>query len=103
MRKIEKLVRDNIPIIIANSQKKCRVRILTNTEYTVCLKKKLKEELDEFTESDSLEELADILEVVEAIVLNKGSSWNALMDIKKDKAQIKGTFKQKVYLVEIDD
>ena len=65
MRKIEKLVRDNIPIIIADSQKKCRVRILTNTEYTVCLKKKLKEELDEFTESDSLEELADILEVVE--------------------------------------
>lgn len=103
MRKIEKLVRDNIPIIIARSQKKCRVRMLADTEYMVCLKRKLKEELDEFIESDSLEELADILEVVEAIVLNRGGSWNALMDIKKEKAQIKGTFKQKIFLVEIED
>lgn len=66
-----KLVRDNIPdICIANNQKP-KYRVLNDNEYKTALNRKLKEETKEYIRSGDIRELADILEVVEALPFYK--------------------------------
>lgn len=94
----KKLVRDNIPdICIANGQTP-KYRILSDKEYKAHLKAKLKEETKEYLQSSDLEELADILEVVEALADASGSSFDELMNIKKAKAAKNGKFEKKYFL-----
>ena len=58
-----KLVRDRIPEIIEAEGKECNTRILSDEEMKLALKNKLKEEAEEFANSDmSIEEMADIFE-----------------------------------------
>ncbi|TDT46070.1 nucleoside triphosphate pyrophosphohydrolase [Fonticella tunisiensis] len=73
-----KLIRDRISEIIEVSGKKCEVRRLNDDEYLEKLNEKLMEELKEYYESGSIEELADLVEVVHAIVKAKGSSVEKL-------------------------
>ncbi|MCK9224609.1 MAG: nucleoside triphosphate pyrophosphohydrolase, partial [Candidatus Muirbacterium halophilum] len=63
-----KLIRDNIPQIIKKSGKECDIEILTDNEYIKELDKKLEEEYIEYKESKNIEELADIVEVIYAII-----------------------------------
>ena len=65
-----KLVRDKIPEIIKNNGENPIVRVLDDNEYKVELEKKLFEEYNEVIESnysDRVEELADMLEVIDAL------------------------------------
>ena len=62
-----KLVRDRIPEIIEADGKTCTWEILSEETYLQLLDEKLNEELAEYQESKSLEELADLLEVVQAV------------------------------------
>ena len=65
-----KLVRDRIPEIIENDHKTCAIRILDNDEYLGCLKSKLLEECHEVMDAegeDIKKEIADVLEVLEAL------------------------------------
>ena len=59
-----KLVRDRIPEIIESDGKTCVCETLSDEEYIRLLDEKLNEELAEYQESKSLEELADLLEVM---------------------------------------
>ena len=68
VKKYNKLVRDRIPEIIAADGKRCTVETLSDEEYLLLLDHKLDEELAEYQESKSLEELADLLEVIRAVV-----------------------------------
>ena len=61
-----KLVRDRIPEIIEKSGKTAYCHILSNDEYIVELDCKLNEECAEYQEDKSIEELADMLEVIRA-------------------------------------
>lgn len=56
-----KLVRDRIPEIIEADGKTCVFAALSNEDYIALLDQKLNEELAEYQESKSLEELADLL------------------------------------------
>ena len=67
-----KLVRDKIPEFIESSGKTCTVETLTDEKYIAMLDTKLNEELAEYQESKSLEELADLLEVMGAVVKARG-------------------------------
>lgn len=72
-----KLVRDKIPQIIESSGKQADIRVLDDAEYIKMLSIKLQEELDEFIETGGAEqitELADLVEVVHAILEHKGIS-----------------------------
>ena len=62
-KKMNKLVRDNIPNIIEQKGDKPDFVILDSFDYYNELKKKLSEELTEFNESDDILELCDLVEV----------------------------------------
>ena len=85
-----KLVRDNIPEIIKNSGKCCETEILSNKEYLIMLERKLDEELAEYKKDKSMEELADLLEVIYAIIKAKHYSIEQVEDIRVKKAQKNG-------------
>ena len=51
---------------------------------------KLGEELAEYRESGALEELADLLEVMEAVVTARGYTWQQLQDAKAEKKAARG-------------
>lgn len=102
-----KLVRDNIPKIIKNSGKKCTTEILDDERYVIELKKKLKEEVNEYFEApnneEALEELADILELIHALSRVHSASIDQIEHIREDKAKKRGGFDQKVFLIEVED
>jgi predicted house-cleaning noncanonical NTP pyrophosphatase (MazG superfamily) len=102
-----KLVRDLIPAIIKNSGRKPITQILSNEDYITELKKKSYEELEEYmnttNKEDALEELADVLEILHALAEAHGSSINEVEKIREKKAADRGGFKDKVFLVEVQD
>ena len=73
-KKYHKLVRDRIPEIIESDGKTCCTEILSDADYLTLLDEKLDEELAEYQESKSLEEMADLLEVMRAVVKARGWS-----------------------------
>lgn len=93
-----KLVRDNIPDICISNNQKPKYRVLSQAEYKRALQKKLREETKEYLRSDDLEELADILEVIEALAAAQGSDFNELIRLKNAKADKNGKFKNKYFL-----
>lgn len=93
-----KLVRDNIPDICTSNNQTPKYKVLDDNKYKSALKKKLKEETREYIRSEKIEELADILEVVEAIANMQGSSFDDVLKIKESKASKNGKFKKKYFL-----
>ena len=57
----------------------------------------------EYQESKSMEELADLLEVIRAVAKARGSSIDEVEAIRRDKAAKRGGFEQKILLVEVKD
>lgn len=96
-----KLVRDRIPEIIEARGKICIWEELSDSAYLDCLDKKLNEELAEYQDSKSLEELADIFEVMQAVVKARGWTWEELEQVRKDKATERGRFEKKILLKEV--
>lgn len=96
-----KLVRDKIPELIKKDGKTPVIRTLTDAEYKTHLERKLDEETGEYHESKSLEELADILEVVIALAEAQGCSFADLVDLQVKKAAKRGSFKKKILLLEV--
>ena len=99
----DKLVRDRIPEIIEATGQSCVTRVLSDADYIRMLDEKLSEELAEYQESKSTEELADLLEVIEATALARGCSWEELLSIKAQKRQKRGGFEEKILLLEVTD
>lgn len=99
--KYHKLVRDNIPDIIAASGKKCVTERLEGEAYLEMLEHKLSEELAEYQESKSVEELADLLEVIIAVAKARGSSIEQVEAIRKAKAMKRGGFEKRILLKEV--
>ena len=98
-----KLVRDKIPDIIERSGKIAITEILSDEQYIKMLDKKLIEELDEYQNSKDVEELADLLEVIFTIVEAKGIHITEFEQIRKEKVDKRGGFKQKILLKEVVD
>lgn len=102
-----KLVRDLIPAIIERDKKTCVTRILNEANYITEVNKKMHEELAEYEEAttakDSLEELADLLELIHVAAAHHGATVEALETIRADKAAKRGGFAERIYLVEVQD
>ena len=97
----QKLVRDRIPEIIEADGKTCVMETLSDSRYLEMLDAKLAEELAEYQESKSLEELADLLEVMRAVVQARGWTWGQLEQVRQEKAMQRGGFEKKILLKEV--
>jgi len=98
--KYNKLVRDNIPEIIRRNGDEAVTHIANDREYLSKLKEKLEEEVGEFCRDLSVEELADILEVVYALSARLGVSPKELERLRRKKADERGGFSEGIILEE---
>ena len=99
-----KLVRDKIPgIILSNGAKDCKTRILDDKEYLDALNTKLQEEMKEYLESGEVEELADLEEVLRAILDAKKVDYTEFEKIRQSKVNKRGAFKDKIFLESVDE
>lgn len=94
-----KLVRDRIPEIIANKGGSAETRILSDDEYLHYLEVKLDEEVGEYHSDKSVEELADILEVLYALADARGCTKEQLHALYQKKHVDRGGFSKKILLI----
>lgn len=101
-----KLVRDNIPEVVEKlTGKAVKTRILENNEeYSEFLMRKIEEEACELANAKGMEhiieELADVLELIDAILEFKGIDIEDVRKVQKEKAGKRGGFKKRVLMLE---
>ena len=99
--KYNKLIRDKALEYIKQKGGVPIFHIANNDEYWQKLKEKLLEEVGEYLNDDtSIREIADILEVIDAICEHRKFSQEEVRIIKEKKAQELGKFKEKIILDE---
>lgn len=96
MESYNKLVRDKIPEILDAKGVPYEKRIASDGEYKTELVNKLTEECFEFSAEGSIEELADVLEVLEA--LKKLPEYANVDDVRQKKREERGGFDAKIIL-----
>lgn len=96
-----KLVRDNIPDLIREQGETPVIRTLNDEDYALCLAEKLREEVEEFLAESNLDELSDILEVLEALASLYGWTDAEIQKVRRDKAEARGAFRERIFLEKI--
>lgn len=99
--KYNKLVRDKIPEEIENQGKECKYEILDDEKYSKELDKKLLEEVNEYISDHSEKEMADVQEVLKAIIKYRNIDEKRVEELRKAKELKKGGFYNKIYLTEV--
>jgi predicted house-cleaning noncanonical NTP pyrophosphatase (MazG superfamily) len=103
MKHYKKLVRDKIPEIIRADGGKPITRVLSNEEHLSELVNKLKEEVAEFEADLSIEELADIQEVIIALLKELKIDKEKLEELRIKKAKERGGFSKRIFLDRVDE
>ncbi|MBO0360682.1 nucleoside triphosphate pyrophosphohydrolase [Hymenobacter sp. BT186] len=101
-----KLVRDYIPTIIRKSGRHCRTTILAEPAYRVALLAKLVEEAKEAELASSeelLSELADVLEVLDALFVANQFTMDQARQLQLQKRQDRGGFEGRLQLDLIEE
>lgn len=102
-----KLIRDGILTIIEANGLSYNARTLHSSEHLNEIKKKLYEEVKEFDETtndtDAVEELADILELIHAALKIQGKAFDELESVRVKKKEKRGGFDQGLYLIDVED
>ncbi len=96
--KYNKLVRDRIPEIIEGKGGSCVIRRLSEAEFLQAADAKLDEELKEYHENPCLEELADLMEVLLAAAQARGWTPEILERTRREKAEQRGSFQERIFL-----
>ncbi len=96
----DKLVRDLIPEHLASNGVEFKTHIADDIEYEDKLFAKLKEEASELAKDKNIDEVADVLEVVDAICAYKGFSKKEIELRRLEKFEKKGGFSNKIILEE---
>ena len=99
-------MRDNVPDIIRAHEEMPTTRIMDTDEYRRELLYKLIEEseearqagFDDANRKEVLEELADVAEVLDAILVEFGISKDELQSVQDMKRNERGGFKNKIFL-----
>lgn len=98
---MDKLVRDNLESSIKQNYPSAHFTYLESEKLKKALKEKLKEEVDEFIKSDSIdnmtEEAGDVLEVLECLLKLYSIPMGDVQNQKSKKAISKGSFNNGVY------
>ena len=97
-----KLVRDRIPTLIQESGCQCDTVQLSEAEYHQALRDKLVEEAQEAATASPetlASELADLLDVIDALMVNCGISQESILLERDHKRATKGGFTKKIKLL----
>jgi len=99
--KIDKLIRDKIPTIFEAENVDFKYRTMDEAEYQRSLKAKLFEEAQEVLETENItdlkEELADVLEVFQALIKAFGFSYEEIEILRAQKKEFKGGFDHRLH------
>lgn len=76
------------------------MHVANETEYRQKLSEKLVEEAQEFLQDQNVEELADVLEVVDALIAFHGFDRAEIDHVREEKAKEKGKFEKRIILDE---
>ena len=102
VKEYNKLVRDRIPEIIRQSGINSEIADLSDAEYRQALRLKLIEEATEVAEANENElvtELADLYEVIDALMASYGISGDRLLNAQAKRRETRGGFAQKIMLL----
>lgn len=104
LTRYNKLVRDNIPAVIQKQGKVANFHTAEgDEEYFFRLKEKLQEEMSEFAKDESIEEMADLLEVIDAIIDMKNFDRQELAVVRENKNIEKGKFERRIILESVEE
>ena len=95
-----KLVRDKIIDSIEAKGEIAVWHIAIEEEYREKLTAKLIEEVNEFSEAPSQEEMADIFEVITGILTDRGWTIEDIVAVQKEKREKRGGFERRIILDE---
>ena len=98
----DKLVRDLIPEIIEENDERPVTHVAADEEYADRLAEKLTEEAMEFEDSRDLEELADVLEVIHAVLDDRDETMAALEATRREKRAECGGFEERIVLDRVE-
>ncbi len=102
---LNKLVRDKILGEMQAMGQQVTFKKLNDAEYLRELSRKLVEEASEFKPDDpedTLKELADVLEVVEALAAEFGADFDQLRAVQASRKVKRGGFKDRTYISRLD-
>lgn len=97
-----KLIRDRIPEIIEQDGKQYAVETMSPGAYQEALLEKLVEEAQEAQKADESHlktELADLLEVIDALLLQRGISRQAVRSEQRQRRRERGGFEKRLKLL----
>jgi len=100
-----KLVRDGIPRIIEAGGGQPVARVLDQAGYLTALRAKLVEEAEEAQAASGRQlrsELADVLEILQALAAAHGMSWEDVVAEAARKRDERGGFDQRIFLEFVD-
>jgi len=106
MKRYGKLVRDRIPEIIERAGKSASWRELSADEFRLALRAKLLEEAKELVDAADdalLSELADLSEVIDAILRAYNLTRNALEATRQRKNDERGAFTRRLFLESVSE
>jgi predicted house-cleaning noncanonical NTP pyrophosphatase (MazG superfamily) len=98
----EKLVRDLIPDIMSREGRTPGVRVALGQELDNLLRAKVVEEAEELLSTGELSEVADIVEVIEALLRVRKTDWRTVEQLRKQKKRLRGGF-EKGYVLSLDE
>lgn len=98
----EKLVRDLIPDIISREGRAPAVRIALGQELDNLLRTKVVEEAEELLSTGELSEVADIVEVLGALLRVRKTDWHTIEQLRKQKKRLHGGF-EKGYVLSLGE
>ena len=75
----------------------------SDAQYVAALDVKLREELNEYLADGSMEELADLLEVMMACAKARGHDFAEVEHIRREKAEKRGGFEQRIFLESVTE
>ena len=103
MKKYNKLVRDKIPDIIKADGGECKFHVAKKNEFAELLNEKVFEEAMELIKNPCAEEIADVLEVVEALARMHHINLDDIKLAKVKKKEERGGFQQMIVLDEASE